>query len=86
MPSKGIDQLRPVRNRWEQMGQLVHADMFLERPTGVQSLRDKSRGPALTPGHLCIAQDATYSQDLNDSCFTEAGASEILRMLAQVCL
>ena len=86
MASKGIDQLRFVRNRWEQMGQLVHADMFLETPTSVQYLRDKSSGPALTPDHRCIAQDATYSHDLNDNCLTEAGASEIFRMLAQVCL
>lgn len=86
MASKGIDQLHSVRNRWEQMGQLVHADVFLEKPTGVQYLRDKRGGPTSTPGRRCIAQDAAYSQDLNDNCLTEAGASEIFRMLAQVCL
>lgn len=32
------------------------------------------------------AQAALYSWFLNERCFTEAGASEIFLMLAQVCL
>lgn len=57
-------------------------------PSGASRHADKTIPPKLSSlgGTDEMRQPAEYSFDLNDRCFTPSGASEILRMLAQVCL